>query len=134
MSPSDLDIAANRVAEWLEQEGAVRLSYDEVGGHKSVFEICEELDIYIGNWTKVKNAMLRRGIPICYKPGKGHYIGYKGEEISNVVYKHQIAKGWVKHLKSTQDAIKESSPEAREWIERRFKDFRVDEEVLEYAS
>lgn len=127
MSPSDLDTAANRVADYLRREGAVRISYDEVSNHKSVFEICDDLDIFVGRWTAVKNHMLKRGIPICYKPGKGHYIGFEGEEISNVVYKHQIAKGWVKHLRATKDAIKASSPEARAWIDRRFKDFKIEE-------
>jgi hypothetical protein len=131
MSPSDLEIAANRVVEYLRREGAVRLDHDKVGCHKSVYEICDELDIFMGRWTAIKTHMLKRDIPICYVPGKGHYLGFKGEQITNVVYKHQIAKGWVKHLRATKDAIKHSSPEARAWIERRFKDFTVEEEEAE---
>jgi len=135
MTPTEIDLAANRVVDYLKAEGAVRVSVDQVGNHKSVFEICDALkDLYSGNWIKVKNRLLQRGVPICYTPGKGHFIGFKGEEISNVVYKYKIARGWVKHLKATRAAIEASAPEAREWIARRFKDFSTEEGELAYAD
>ena len=131
MSPTELENAANEVAAYLQREGAVRVSVDEIAGYKTVFEICSDLGIT--NWAAVKIAMLRRGIPIVYIPNRGHFLGFKGEEITNVVYKHKIARGWVKHLRATKDAIKASSPEAKAWIARRFNEIDVEGEENPHA-
>lgn len=128
MSPNEIEAKASSVAAYLRSENAVRESMTEVGNYKSVYEICDAVGIYMGDWTKIKTHMLHRGQSICYKPGAGHYLGFKGEEISNVVYKQKIARGWVKHLRATKEAIRAASPEAREWIKRRFVDFKIDEQ------
>ena len=133
MSPSELDVAAARVVDYLRRENAVRITEDEVGNHKSVQDICDELDIYVGMWSRIKNHMLKGGIHICYKPGAGHYLGSKGEEVVNVVYKYKIACGWVRHLNDTKNAIRQSSPEAQAWINRRFKDLNIEESEHQYA-
>jgi hypothetical protein len=129
MSPSELDIAVNKVVEYLRRENAVRISVDEVGNYRTRYDICDAAGVCVDNWTKVKTRMLQRGISICYKPGSGlgHYLGYKGEEVVNVVYKYKVAQGWVKHLEETKEAIQSSSPEAKEWIDRRFKNLELEE-------
>ena len=129
MSPSELDGQANRVVDYLQRENAVRVDEDTVGNYLTVYQICEALNIYVGNWIKVKNTLLKRGINICYVPGKGHFIGGKGEAITNYVYKYKIAKGWVKHLHTVKEIIETSDPAAKAWINRRFKDFTLEEEL-----
>lgn len=128
MSPSEMDSQANRVVDYLESENAVRLDDDTIGNYLTVFQICEALNIYVGNWTKIKNILLRRGVNICYVPGRGHYIGAKGEAITNYVYKYKIALGWTKHLHEVKEILRSSDPTARSWIDRRFKDFRLEED------
>jgi hypothetical protein len=131
MSPSDLDIAANKVIEYLRRENAVRIDEATVGNYRNRYDICDAVGVCVDSWTKVKTRLLQRGVSICYKPGKGlgHYLGFKGEEVVNVVYKYKTARGWVKHLKETKEAIRSSSPEAKAWIDRRFKD--IEQELEE---
>ena len=131
---SDLQSLAGHVVDYLRRENAVRVSHDEIGAFKTRWDICDALKISVADWMKVKTELLRRGISICYIPGRGHFLGFKGEQISNVVYKYKIALGWRRLYHQAREAIRDSSPEAREWIDRRFKDFKLDEEEFEYAQ
>lgn len=133
MKSRDLEYQAERVISYLTEQNAVRLDEDTVGNYLTVFQICEALDIFVGNWIKIKNCLLKSGINICYIPGKGHFIGGKGEAITNYIYKYKIARGWVKHLHEVKEIIETSDPAAKQWISRRFKDFELEEEKPIYA-
>lgn len=128
MMASRIAELATQVTELLMRENAVRIDHEQVGNYMTVQQICDELCIYVGDWTKVKNEILRKGMSICYLPGKGHFLGHKGEEVTNFVYKYKIARGFVRHMREYKEAIETASPEAKDWIGRRFKDFSLEKE------
>lgn len=53
-----------------------------------VEEICLECNLdWRTDWPKVKAYMVKRGYPIAYIPGKGHFLGGPGVEVLNFHYK-----------------------------------------------
>lgn len=124
-----LDEMAEAAVRYLREQQAVRINEDQVDCFVTVFEICDHLKIDRTRWTKVKNRAIELGHSVCFISGRGHFLGGKDEVVTNYVHKYQVAKGWVKHLHSTREAIEKSSPAAREWIKRRYKNFDIDEEL-----
>jgi len=141
MSPSELDMIADKVVEYMDQVGAVRIDEENIGDYRTVFQICQDLKIDTRLWRRIKNRINERGkqakqpYSIVFVQGKGHFLGDGDEDITNDVFKYKIAKGWVKHLKGSREKIANASPRQRAWIDRRYKDFSLDgEEETEYGN
>ena len=134
---SKIDGIADAVLNYLEAEGAVRMSRKSIRGFKTVWQICEDVKFDYGLWSKVKTAINRRGqeqgFSLCYIQGKGHYKGYAGEDITNVLSKYKVAKGWERQLKTTREVLAHCSKTEKFWIEQRDKDFIIEEAEVKYA-
>ncbi len=129
MSQDQLEQAAKTVKAFMEREGAVRTSKDQIGGFVTVRDICEKNDIYCGNWHQLKAYMLKRGIRLCYIQGKGHYLGYHGEEITNTLSLYKMARGWQRHLHTSEQALRSANKDSWEWILSRDGNFAIESEV-----
>jgi hypothetical protein len=125
---------AYAVENYLRENDAVRIDVDTVGAYRSVFEICSDLKISSDHWRAIKNYLLSKGRHLCYKSGKGHFLGFPGEEITNDIYLFKIAKGWQKHYYKAKEAIRSASPEEQEWINRKFETFDLADEEAEEAD
>ncbi len=128
MSPSELELAAIQVENYLRDCGAVRINETEVADYRTVEQICDELHICDVDFRKVKSYMRKNGVPISYIPNKGHFIGWDGEQVTDTVYKFKVSAAHAQNLKRYRDELANASPDEKSWIGRRFKDFTLEQE------
>jgi hypothetical protein len=134
MSPSELELAAIQINNYLKDSGAVRVSETEIADYRTVEQICDDLRICDGDFRRIKSYMRKRGVPISYVQNKGHFIGWEGEQDVETVYKYKVSRGHARNLGKYAREIQDASPAGREWINRRFKDFAIDAEEVRYAN
>jgi len=92
----------------------------------TVRDICDELHIYYGDWHYLARYMYNHSYPLCHKPGKGHYIGGKGEQICKVYYRWRMAKGWSLLFKNVDKDLRSAPEEGKKWMEKNFNVTDVD--------
>jgi hypothetical protein len=118
----DFTDEAFAVLALLHENGAKRLDRNTIGGFMTVNEMCKALDFYRGDWTTIKERMLELGFFVCYKPGKGHYLGFKGETVMNVVYVSAIARSWNSRVRKYIQVIEHEGAEL--WAAENGIDYR----------
>jgi hypothetical protein len=129
MSPDELEMTAKEIERYLQDSGAVRVSETEVADYKTVEQICDDLHICDGDFRRVKAYMRKRKVPISYIPNKGHFIGWAGEQVTDIVYKFKVSAAHARNLKTYTNELENASPNEKQWINRRFKDFTTIQEV-----
>src|SRR3990172_3171172 len=96
---------AMQVFRFMKDEGAIRYDPNTIGRFFTVPELAEELGFFISEWLAIKETMLRLGINLCWRPGKGHFIGGDGEEVLNLYYCQSFLFGWMKRARAWETSI-----------------------------
>ena len=135
MSPSEIDLAATKIEEYLRSRGAVRISETEIADFVTVEQICDDLRLCDTDFRRIKARMVQSGIAISYISNRGHFIGWKGEGITNTVMRYKVSVAYARKVRGYAEELENVSSEEKFWIDRRFKDFSVDpKEVAEYVN
>lgn len=122
MLTSNVMTTAEGVVTILRAANAVRIPENEtehgeyVGNFVTKEEICHQLDLYIGDWAKVRNYMEENGYPIVYKPGKGFYLGGKGESAIMDFHRLRMARGWERVGQRTRKKLSDMSEDSARWL------------------
>lgn len=82
------------VVAYMRQEKAVRLDEDTVGNYLTVYDLAQAMDFPQKDWAEIKTEIIAQGHAICWCPGKGHYLGFPGEDAFNVYFADRMANGW----------------------------------------
>lgn len=116
----DYEGLAQQVIEHMRTELCVRLDANTVGRYITVYELADALDFYIGDWPEIKTTILASGHHIVFAPGKGHYLGYAGEDAYNAYFTGRMVTGWENRTRRYLDAMSDHRKEQADYIKEKF--------------
>lgn len=105
LNENALKAKAKMVEACMRERGAVRDEDGKITAYLSRYDLAKECDFFLGDWVKIKEQMLRNGVTLRFMPGRGHFIGGRGEEIYNVISCGNMASGWAGRASAYLEAL-----------------------------